>query len=194
MDNGAESHGAKKQDDVSPPSPFIHPRKDNPRHCAFVRLVVAARDWRAALAALQYILKNIKGRQDPLYLPLTTAAVICYARAFLGGRSHGRIPGSYEKFPYEAFLTTHKTVIRYRNEVVAHSNENRCTVTLWPKGTVIETNEGKTKFTLANHGEHVQSPELAFESVPSVEALVSFQHTRLKEEIDRQKEELFPSA
>jgi len=164
----------------------------NPRHRVFIRLILARRDWDAALASLEYLLEQRMPRENPLFYALTAAAVVCYARPFLGGRSHARIPGTYEKFTDPAMRADHKRLLVHRHFVIAHTNEKKHKVSLIPKGTVFEWHGGKGRGTLVSHGEMIQCPELAPAASGPFERLVSFQLSRLKEHIENQKNELFP--
>ncbi|MFL6597006.1 MAG: hypothetical protein ACJ8KF_03475 [Chthoniobacterales bacterium] len=166
--------------------------RDNPRHRALARLVIANRDWSAAAEVLRYIVINVKNSYDPLYYPLTAAAVVCYARPFLGGRSHSRISRAFERFPENVKRANHERLLTYRSVVIAHANDEKHEVTLIQKGTVIDWDNGKGKGTLTEHSEMIRGPELARGTIPHFLHLVEFQLERIKAAIDRETDALFP--
>jgi hypothetical protein len=164
----------------------------NERHRALIRLILARRDWDATTASLRYLIEHSIVRENPLFYALTAAAVVCYARPFLGGRSHARIPGKYEKFPDAMMRSSHQILLLHRNSVVAHANDEKHKITLMPKGMVLEWAGGKGRGTLVGHGEMIQCPELAPRSLVPANELVEFQLSRLEEHIEAEKNELFP--
>lgn len=62
------------------------------------------------------------GLNNPLYLPLLQAIVISYARPFIENDGLGVLPKQWSTFENKEFKEAHEFILKYRNELVAHSD------------------------------------------------------------------------
>lgn len=164
----------------------------NPRHRALKRLILGRKDIESALAAINYIIDNVKGLQDPMFDPLNCAAVICYARPFIGRRECPSLPNKFCQFSDSKLQRLHTDVIGLRNAFFAHRDVNENKVSIIPKGTQISWADGKGRGVVISHGDYTQSRCLTLASFPLFRALCTFQSERLREHITREKTALFP--
>ena len=99
------------------------------------KLAVARSDIAAALHAAELVVNRVQGLGDDLYMPLFHAAAIAYGRPFTHNRPYGALGGKWERFTDPRLQQTHDTLIRVRDELVAHSDQSRRTVDIIPGGT-----------------------------------------------------------
>lgn len=164
----------------------------NPRHRALKRLILGRRDIEAALAAITYVIQEVKTLQDRMFDPLNCAAVICYSRPFVGRKKYPALPKKYSEFSEEKLRQLHTDVIVLRNTFFAHRDETENKVLIIPKGTEITWGNGKGKGIAISHGDYTQGRCLTLASFPLFKALCEFQSARLKQHITQEKAVLFP--
>jgi hypothetical protein len=163
----------------------------SPRHGQLARLILAERDFSAALRAVEHVIEHVTDPRDPLLDALECAAAICYARPFLAGRSHARISAKYERFDDDNQKTLHSFILKHRDEYAAHTNDKAHTVSIvLMKGKQAKWNTGHG--TIANHGQSVEFQTLRPEAYPLFKALCEFQLQRIGADIEKEKDELFP--
>ncbi|WP_343726643.1 hypothetical protein [Burkholderia seminalis] len=105
---------------------FEIPRRQPPKRSQvkrdLYRLLVARSDLGAANAACKLFLSTVSDLSDPLYQPLFTAIVVCYARPFTHNEPHGALPERWARFEEPAHQQMHNSLLKARHEVVAHSD------------------------------------------------------------------------
>jgi hypothetical protein len=98
------------------------------------KLIVARSDIVAARHAAVLLVDRVKHLGDDLYAPLYYAAAISYARPFTDNRPYGPLPGTWRRFADPRLQRMHDSLIRTRNEFIAHSDFARRTVHIVPPG------------------------------------------------------------
>ncbi|WP_369936421.1 hypothetical protein [Xanthomonas tesorieronis] len=68
------------------------------------------------------ILEKVTGFSDSFYAPLFHAAVISYGRPFVDNKSTGVLSRHWSDFTDARLSKTHKTLLKTRHELVAHSD------------------------------------------------------------------------
>jgi hypothetical protein len=106
----------------------------NPRHCELKRLMLATH----AINQAQRALCSLEGLEEEkkllLFEHLMTAAIVCYARPFVGSRASGRISKKWEKFDDPLLKALHGRILRLRAKVIAHSDNDMTHVRIIDKG------------------------------------------------------------
>lgn len=101
------------------------------------KLLVARSDIDAARASADLFLKTVRDISNELYYPLFTATVICYARPFTNNEPYGALPKKWAKFSNVKFQDTHDSLMKARNEIVAHSDMSVRKAMIVPSGALI---------------------------------------------------------
>jgi hypothetical protein len=101
------------------------------------RLLIARSDIDAAHAACDLFLKTVTDLGDDLYYPLFTAIVVCYARPFTNNKPFGPLPVKWGVFRDPSQQKLHDSLIKTRNEIVAHSDLSTRKAMIVPPGTSI---------------------------------------------------------
>ena len=166
---------------------------NNKRHRALMVLIIARRDLDQAKKFIRYVAENIKSEQDELFIPLSSAAAIAYARPFIPTKKAPALPSKYSRFSEPSLTRLHDAVILFRNAFVAHSDRNLNQVFLIPKGSKVTWGDGKFKGTTIEHGDHITSGRLPLKWFPPFMDLCDHQLGRLRKDIDDEKQRLFPS-
>jgi hypothetical protein len=96
------------------------------------KLVVARSDIFQAQRTCQIILEKVTGFGDSLYAPLFYASVISYARPFVDNKSTGVLSRHWSDFSDARLSKTHKTLLKTRHELVAHSDSETRVVHVIP--------------------------------------------------------------
>jgi hypothetical protein len=164
----------------------------NPRHRALKRLILGRRDIEAALAAITYLIREVKTDQDAMFEALNCAAVICYSRPFVAARKHPSLPEKYSKLSGEKLQKLHTDLIGLRNKFVAHRDETENKVWIIPKGSEVTWANGKGRGTVISPGHYTHSRRLTLPSFGLFKALCELQMTRLEQHITQEKAVLFP--
>ena len=97
------------------------------------KLVLAHTDIHSAYKTCELFLEKVAAGQDskntvkvgldnPLYLPLLEAIIISYARPFTDNDRLGVLPKQWSSFEDDQLDEAHKFILKYRNELVAHSD------------------------------------------------------------------------
>ena len=108
----------------------------------FQKLVLAHFDIHSAYETCEVFLERVaKGSQsrdtvqvgmnNPLYLPLLEAIIISYSRPFIDNNSLGVLPKRWFQFENSKFKEAHDSILKYRNELVAHSDHTVRTIQIF---------------------------------------------------------------
>src|SRR5438552_10717091 len=119
----------------------------NPRHRELKRLMLASNSIGSAVGALESLHDLEETKRRVMLAYVMTAAIVCYARPFVGSRSAGRIGKQWENFDDAGQRTLHQRVLRLRDKVVAHSDEDMNHVRIIDKNlkwTFTGVDDGKT--------------------------------------------------
>ncbi len=100
-------------------------------------LLVATADIRAAENACQLLLERIKGKDDPLHIPLLTAIIISYSRPFRKNKGYMALEGKLGQFENREFQEIHDAILEMRDKVIAHSDSDVRMVEFETKDTPI---------------------------------------------------------
>ena len=71
------------------------------------------------------------GMNNPLYLPLLEAIIISYSRPFINNDSLGILPKRWSQFEDKKLKEAHDSILKYRNELVAHSDNTVRTIQIF---------------------------------------------------------------
>ena len=96
------------------------------------KLIVARSDIFQAQRTCQLVLEKVTGFGDAFYAPLFYASVISYARPFVDNKSTGVLSRHWSDFSDSRLSHTHKTLLRTRHELVAHSDSDTRVVHVIP--------------------------------------------------------------
>ncbi|MCI0329455.1 MAG: hypothetical protein L0196_00670 [candidate division Zixibacteria bacterium] len=100
------------------------------------KLCVAKSDITSAMTACKYLISSVKNTDDPLYLPLLNAIIVCYSRPFTNNKPLGSLPRKWHKFGGQKHRTIHGTLLTFRHKIIAHSDLKYRPVFIYPPGTL----------------------------------------------------------
>jgi len=169
--------------------PAEQPAKRSDRKKDLYRLLVARSDVLAAREACELMLKVAPAFGDPLYVPLLSAIVVCYARPFTRNRPLGALPEKWRTFPDQRMQQMHDALYKARSELIAHSDMNARQAKIVPPGFVLS--EGGREMRSEGIGVQVTFYYFTLPMLRSVPALAHDLARRLGSEIDRLVEELY---
>jgi hypothetical protein len=96
------------------------------------KLIVARSDIFQAQRTCRLVLEKVTGFHDAFYAPLFYATVISYARPFVDNKSTGVLSRHWSDFSDGRLSNTHKTLLKTRHELVAHSDSDTRVVHVIP--------------------------------------------------------------
>lgn len=163
----------------------------NPKHRALSRLILARRDIDEACRVVQHVVNRISSEHDSLLEPLTCAAVIYYARPFIGSRHYPALPDKFARFDCASMKRSHDGLINFRNTCVAHRDADENRVTLVPKGGEVTWADGAGKAIVCEIGDCLDSRHMSLQSFPSFLELCQYQIDRLNAHTKSEKDRLF---
>lgn len=169
---------------------MIQLNPDDKRHRPLARLIVARRDIQLAKRAIEHITQHIHSNTDPLFDPLSCAAIICYSRPFVPTRRRPSLPARYDSFPTAELRSLHHVILKQRNDYMAHSDEISNRVVLMPRSVGVTRADGKQTGGVVR-GDRIDSYELSLRSFPAFKVLCELQLTRLQEHISTEEDQLF---
>jgi hypothetical protein len=164
-----------------------------------LRLFAIARsDINEALNAARILQRNnSEASRDPylpmkrtIYFPVLHAMVISYSRPFVPTRTAPRLQGRWARFEDRRLQETHELVISMRNDFVAHSDEEKRRVTVYPHGSFKPRG-----FPTANTGLGISTGSIAL-APPTIDAIIDCCMDigrRLNEEVQRLLDALYAS-
>jgi hypothetical protein len=129
------------------------------------------------------------GFSNPLYSPLVEAIVISYARPFTDNRGIGILPKKWSQFPDARLLQAHQMILRYRNQLVAHSDQEVRRIQIMPpNGSRFPNRKGYTAlgpgFTVRGFGIRLSQVEVFYK-------LCGYQGQRLWNDVEKLLDELY---
>ena len=107
------------------------------------KLCVAKSDITSAMIACNYLITSVKDTDDPLYLPLLNAIIVCYWRPFSNNFPLGPLPKKWNNFRNKKNQTIHSTLSTFRDKIVAHSDLEYRTVFVYPRENPLTTPAGE---------------------------------------------------
>ncbi|MDQ8179185.1 hypothetical protein [Pelagicoccus sp. SDUM812005] len=133
-------------------------------------------------------------KNETLKRHLVSAAVIYYSRPFSSGRNWTKISSTWEKFEKEVYRNLHKSINKWRNTFVAHTDDELHELEFIKKGSVVSfiSKEGKhIEKTASTHGELLRIPDFDFQKLEDFLSLCRFQIDRMNRKIREEKNKLF---
>ena len=161
---------------------------ENPKNRTYARLVLARRDITEAYRIVRYVINRIARPNDPLFDPLSCAAVIAYSRPFISTRGYPGLPKRYKSFDSAQLSALHGEIIRLRNTCVAHSDEDVNKVFLRPAKEG-GSSGGGSKAARTYGG--IRSRGILLSAFPVFKDLCEHQLAELKAHIGEQEKLLF---
>jgi hypothetical protein len=144
--------------------------------------ILASGDLMFASRCCDLIEKQSPNEADELHYFLNLALVICYARPFSGNRPRVNLPKSCTRFRTSEQLDAHKTAVRIRNRVYAHSDADVRNVEITPKEIDIYL-EGKRVIPSQRFYMQSTGPVFPASKLPALREAISFVRARLQLEL-----------
>lgn len=161
------------------------------RKMELYKMLVARSDIDAARTSAELFLKTVRDIANELYYPLFTAIVICYARPFTNNAPYGALPNKWAKFPNEDLQDVHDSLMKARNEIVAHSDMSVRKAMIVPPGVVIGKLGNGKEIKSAGIGAQTNYYLFREHQIREVHTLTRDLGHRLNTEIDRRVAELY---
>ncbi len=148
------------------------------------KLAVARSDIEAALDAAE-MLQRTGGLSDGLYKPLFHATAVSYGRPFTNNTPYGSLSAKWGRFSEPRLQEIHDNLLRVRNELAAHSDQQRRRVEVVPAGTVLP--KGRAGRLMLSVDNYLWRPDRIQDVVDACRDLGG----RLNEEVEARLRELF---
>lgn len=161
------------------------------RKMELYKMLVARSDIDAARTSAELFLKTVRDIGSELYYPLFTAIVICYARPFTNNVPYGALPKKWEKFSDKKLQDVHDSLMKARNEIVAHSDMSIRKVMIVPAGVVIGKLENGKEMKSASIGVQTNYYLFREHQIRDVHTLTRDLGHRLNMEIESRVAELY---
>ncbi len=126
---------------------------------------------------------------NPLYLPLLEAIIISYARPFTDNEGVGKLPKKWFQFDSERFAQAHENILKYRNDLVAHTDKNARKIQIVPPNSLfIPTPKGMKPSGI---GFRIRTYWIEIRQIQVYCELSAFQTNRLWKEAEKLFNELY---
>jgi hypothetical protein len=177
-----------------------HSERRSRKKKLFQKLVLAQSDVHSGFKACELFMEKIglpeianrketAGMSNPLYLPLLDAIIISYSRPFTDNDGLGVLQKKWSQFDNQQFAEAHKYILRYRNELVAQTDQDVRKIQIVPPNVcVVPTSNGSRTIGL---GFRVHSYWVAMRQIPVMGQLAAYQATRLWDEVNKLFDELY---
>ena len=152
------------------------------------KLAVARCDIVEARLACERMGQTVTGIDDPMYYPLFVMTVVCYARPFTNNSLLGRLGKKWTRFPDAPLQKMHRTLVKARNTLIAHSDGEVRKVQIVPKGYRVPGTDKVSQ----DHTCLVRKLFFPLENFPLAKRLCQFQIGRMNPQIQELLGEVVP--